>query len=133
MSEDLKNICFHKQRQLWFVKIQKQHRIFEAYTESKEEAIQLRDKVRKFVKEHGRPPEFDEVGHQPQKRKVEPKPKTVYIMTCAKCNRVTKKHEPNNFRRIREIWAYLRKMSNRYCSQTTLRARCSGRRSVFDA
>lgn len=97
MSEDLKNICFHKQRQLWFVKIQKQRHIFEAYTESKEEAIQLRDKVRKFMKEHGRPPEFDEVGHQPQKRKVEPKPKTVYIMTCVKCNRVTKSTNPITF------------------------------------
>ena len=97
MAEDLKNICFHKQRQLWLVKMQKQRRIFEAYTESKEEAIQLRDKVRKFIKERGRLPEFDEVGHQPQKRKIEPKPKTVYIMTCAKCNRVTESTNPITF------------------------------------
>lgn len=89
MTENRKNICFHKKRNLWIVKFIKHHQKFEATTLELEEAIALRDKVKDFIDEHDRIPEFEEVGFKPRTKGRKPMPKQTYRFVCSRCNRVT--------------------------------------------
>lgn len=76
MTEDLKNISFHKTSNVWIVRFVKLDEVFQTSTLALEDAIALRDKVRNFIDDHGRIPEFEEVGYTPRPRGRKPKPKT---------------------------------------------------------
>lgn len=97
MTEDLKNICFHKTRNLWIVKFVKKNQKFEVTTLALEEAITLRDKVKDFIDEHNRIPEFEEVGFTPRTKGRKPMPKQTYRFVCSRCARVTETQTKANY------------------------------------
>lgn len=97
MTENRKNICFHKTRNLWIVKFVKWHRKFEATTLELEEAIALRDKVKDFIDEHDRIPAFEEVGFKPRTKGRKPMPKQTYRFMCSRCARVTETQTKANY------------------------------------
>lgn len=97
MTEDLKNISFHKTSNVWIVRFVKLDEVFQTSTQTLEDAIALRDKVRDFIDDHGRIPEFEEVGYTPRPRGRKPKPKQTYRFTCSRCNRVTETKLKNNY------------------------------------
>lgn len=97
MAENLKNVCFHKTRNLWIVKFVKRHQKFEVTTLSLEEAIDLRDKVKDFIDEYNRIPEFEEIDYTPRPRGRKPMPKQTYRFVCSRCDRVTETQTKANY------------------------------------
>ena len=97
MAEDLKNICFHKTRNLWIVKFVKRHQKFEVTTLALDEAIALRGKVKNFIDEHSRIPEFEEIDYTPRPRGRKPTPKQTYRFKCIRCDRVTETQTKANY------------------------------------
>lgn len=97
MTKDLKNISFHKVRKVWFIHFVKGRHKFQATTETLEEAIALRDKVRDFMDLHDRIPKFEEVDFVPRPRGPKPKPKQMYRYVCSRCNRVTETQSKVNY------------------------------------
>ena len=97
MAEDLKNICFHKTRNLWIVKFAKRNQKFEVTTLSLDEAIALRDKVKDFIDKHNRIPEFEEIDYTPRPRGRKPMPKQTYRFECSRCDRVTETQTKANY------------------------------------
>lgn len=59
MTKDLKNICFHKARNVWYIKFVKHNQKFEVTAATLEEAIDVRDRVRDFIAVHNRIPNFE--------------------------------------------------------------------------
>lgn len=88
MTEDLKNICFHKVRKVWFIHFVKHNQKFEVTAATLEEAIDVRDRVRDFIAVHNRIPNFEEIDYVPRPRGPKPMPKQTYRYECSRCNRV---------------------------------------------
>lgn len=88
MTEDLKNICFHKARNVWYIKFVKHNQKFEVTAATLEEAIDVRDRVRDFIAVHNRIPDFEEIDYIPRPRGPKPMPKQTYRYECSRCNRV---------------------------------------------
>lgn len=88
MTEDLKNICFHKVRKVWFIHFVKHNQKFEVTAATLEEAIDVRDRVRDFIAVHNRIPNFEEIDYIPRPRGPKPMPKQTYRYECSRCNRV---------------------------------------------
>ena len=88
MTEDRRNLCFHKAHNAWYIKFVKHNQKFEVTAATLEDAIDMRDRVRDFIAVYDRIPKFEEVGYVPRPRGPKPMPKQTYRYECSRCNRV---------------------------------------------
>lgn len=109
MTKDLKNICFHKARNVWYIKFVKHNQKFEVTAATLEEAIDVRDRVRDFIAVHNRIPNFEEIDYIPRPRGPKPMPKQTYRYECSRCNRVIETRRKDTYS------AFLK--SDRLCGQ----------------